>query len=354
MRLPCIREVLLFALVAAASHAGARAQERDNPHGAYREACSLCHGAESWTILRLDSPFDHGNGGFPLTGSHASVPCRSCHSSLDFAEAETACVSCHQDLHLGELGMDCARCHSTRNFIDPSGMIRAHRTTRFPLTGAHLSPDCESCHEPVGQGQLVFVNRPTECLGCHREDYEATTDPDHRAAGFSHDCEQCHSATAWPRVRFGSGFDHNATAFPLSGAHRGLPCQSCHQEGVFGGLRSDCVSCHQQDYDATTDPDHRASGFSTDCASCHGTSTWAGGSFEHDGAYFPINSGPHKGKWTACSDCHINPSNYSEFSCTLGCHEHGDEGRMAEKHQEVPGYSFDSRACYNCHPRGRH
>ncbi len=87
-----------------------------------------------------------------------------------------------------------------------------------------------------------------------RTDYDATTDPDHDAAGFPISCQTCHNTTAWP----GAVFDHNQSQFPLTGAHLAVECMSCHGGGVYNGLPTACASCHQADYDATTDPDHDA------------------------------------------------------------------------------------------------
>jgi hypothetical protein len=88
-----------------------------NPHGDYREDCSLCHRASGWKPARISKKFDHDKF-LPLGGAHASVDCMQCHKSLDFGGVSTACVDCHADVHNGELGTDCSRCHGTRSFVD--------------------------------------------------------------------------------------------------------------------------------------------------------------------------------------------------------------------------------------------
>jgi hypothetical protein len=50
-------------------------------------------------------------------------------------------------------------------------------------------------------------------------------------------------------------------------------------------------------------------------------------------------------------DCHINSGNYSSFSC-INCHEHSNRGEVDDDHSEVSGYSYESNACYSCHPTG--
>ncbi|HEX6789902.1 MAG TPA: hypothetical protein VF247_01210, partial [Candidatus Krumholzibacteria bacterium] len=167
-----------------------------NPHGDYKEDCSLCHSAKAWKPARVSSKFDHGRF-LPLAGAHAAVNCTQCHKSLDFAMAPAACVDCHADVHNGELGSDCARCHGTRSFVDRNDHIRLHRATRFPLAGAHATLDCEMCHLLASPDANTYVNTASECSACHLADYQATTNPDHEAVGLGTDCTQCHDQFAW-------------------------------------------------------------------------------------------------------------------------------------------------------------
>lgn len=336
---------LVAALATGASRGSAQAAPR-NPHGQLQEPCGDCHRADAWTPVQISKGFDHGKTGFPLIGAHAGTACRYCHASLDFRGTARDCVGCHKDIHQGELGRDCARCHSTRSFVDRSAMVRAHQATRFPLSGAHVTADCEACHTPTAQGRLTFVNRPAGCVECHGRDYQSAKEPDHVAGGFPQDCNQCHSTATWPAARF----NHATSGFPLTGAHRAVTCQQCHGDGVYKGKSTTCVSCHQRDYDGTTDPAHKAAGFSTDCSTCHSTTSWAGATFDHDATFFPIYSGAHRGQWTSCATCHTNPSSYQQFYC-LSCHAH-DKTSMDSHHAGISGYRYDSQACYSCHPRG--
>ncbi len=189
----------------------------------------MCHRPEGWTPVRISKAFDHGRHGFVLSGAHAQTTCRACHQALDFSDARSDCVSCHEDLHRGELGADCAKCHSTRSFVDRTVMSRGHQLTRFPLDGAHLVTDCRSCHPPTAQGQMMFRAVPTDCVSCHQPNYQAATNPDHVTGGFPTQCSQCHSTVTWDRARF----NHDASAFPLTGAHRAIPCSQCHVGSRF-------------------------------------------------------------------------------------------------------------------------
>jgi len=304
------------------------AEETDDyPHGSFEDDCSLCHAAESWKPVVISAEFDHGDHGFVLRGAHARTPCRSCHASLEFALAEASCVSCHSDVHRNELGTDCARCHTAHSFIDRASMTRAHVSTRFPLRGTHRSTDCEDCHALDSPGSLQWVNTPVDCQDCHLARYLATTDPAHVAAGFPRTCVSCHRPTGWTPA----SFNHN---FLPAGAQ--------------------CVECHLDDYQGTSNPDHGAAGFPQACELCHNTRTWVPATFDglnHDGQFFPIYSGKHRGKWDVCSDCHVSPNNFAAFEC-IQCHEHDDPVDLQDEHDEVSGYQYNSQACFNCHPRG--
>ncbi len=245
-----------------------------NPHGSYVEECSLCHRAEAWSPVRISPKFNHAKFGFPLDAAHAQTACRACHVSLDFSKVkpESSCVGCHEDAHQGELGQDCARCHTARSFIDRARMARAHNVTRFPLSGAHLAVDCEACHKPTAPGHLTYVDLRTDCDSCHLNDYNATTNPNHATANFSHDCAPCHSTVAWARARY---TDHDPRYFPIySGAHLGkwTTCADCHVNATDFS-QFECILCHAHSNQAQTTSQHTGvSGFaynSQACYSCH-------------------------------------------------------------------------------------
>jgi hypothetical protein len=340
----------VFELAAAAlflTAAGAvRAQTTTTtPHGAFSASCAQCHLSDSWRPTKISSEFKHAPDRFPLEGAHAKASCTACHKRLDFTGISTACASCHRDMHQGELGANCGSCHTQRSFLDMAQMRRAHQLTAFPLTGLHAVADCRSCHTPRAPGQQAFVNRPTACQSCHLADYQKATNPPHVAAAFPKDCSGCHSPAGWR----GTAFNHSTTQFPLTGAHRTVSCQGCHADNVYRGKPTACVSCHQKDYNNTTNPNHTSAGFATDCASCHTTTQWLGATFNHDAAFFPIYSGAHAGKWTSCATCHTTPSNFATFDC-LSCHT---KTQTDAKHVGRNGYVYASPNCYACHPRGR-
>jgi hypothetical protein len=382
--------------------------------------CEDCHSELAWQIP-VESIEAHLNR-FPLQGAHAAESCESCHTgaaTAAFTGLSTLCISCHstdyETAPLDHLALnfptDCESCHSMGRW--QTAVFVGHAANTFPLTGAHASVGCESCH--VG-GQ--FTGLDTACVSCHLADFTQTTAPNHLAAGFPDDCTLCHSTAAWVGAGFahdqtqfpltgahvtlgceachvggqfigldttcfschdddfnqtttpnhlaaglsttcelchntsgwpGAVFDHSTTRFPLLGAHTTATCASCHVGDVFAGTPTDCYSCHSTEYQSVTDPSHLAAGFPTTCEDCHGNTTWTGATLNHT---FPIYSGAHnQEKWNSCSTCHTNPANFTTFSC-LNCHEHS-QVVMDDKHSAVGGYVYESLSCYSCHPAGR-
>ena len=210
-----------------------------------------------------------------------------------------------------------------------SNITGIHQTSRFPLLGAHRTADCSDCHKSE---TLVRFDVPgVNCIDCHREDYMSTTNPNHAEAGFSEDCSSCHPVNSFEWT--GAGFNHDF--FPLTQGHSGLNCSACHTTGNYPDANPDCFSCHQTDYNNTTNPNHQSMGFPTTCTTCHTTKPRmeTGIIQRHDNQSFPIYSGKHSGTWDSCTDCHTNPSDYSQFTC-LTCHEH-NKTSMDNEHDEV-------------------
>ena len=229
--------------------------------------CSICHSTISWA----NATFNHSLTGFPLTGAHTTLPCQTCHVSGKFTNLSPLCVSCHLKDFQGTTNpnhtaagfpQQCQVCHNTTAWIPASFN---HSTTGFPLTGAHASVPCASCHI---NGK--YTGTPTDCYSCHRADYQGTTDPNHAAAAFPTTCALCHTTTSWA----GATFNH--TWFPIySGTHAGVwsTCATCHINSSNYAAFS-CINCHTHSQ-ANTDPNH--SGVSnyvynaTSCYSCHPT-----------------------------------------------------------------------------------
>ncbi|GIV30823.1 MAG: hypothetical protein KatS3mg029_0174 [Saprospiraceae bacterium] len=337
-----------------------------NPHGErLRMDCAACHSPQGWEIpashwaetaqlFRLleegklteadvdTSLFHHGKTGFSLTGQHAFVDCRDCHESLVFSEAQSTCVSCHTDVHQNTVGSDCARCHTTDNWL-VDDIAWLHEQEGFALIGVHAAVSCAECH--TSESRLRFDRIGNDCAACHLDDFDNTTNPNHRDAGFSTNCLECHDTETpdWTT----DAVDHSF--FPLEKGHAINDCAACHTGGSFANTPTDCFACHQTHFENTLNPDHESAGFSHDCASCHTIDPgWSPAQYTaHDG-FFPIYSGAHAGTWDACASCHTDGSDFSVFSCTI-CHT---DPTTSDAHQSVNGYVYENSACLACHPTG--
>ena len=280
--------------------------------------CATCHTERSF-LDRGRMIQQHQSSRFVLEGTHRAADCESCHpraaqGQMQFLGRPIQCDGCHAaqyasaknpDHVAAGFPRDCQQCHASTEW---NAARFNHDASGFPLTGAHRAVACDQCHT-----NNQFTGAPVACVACHLADYNGTTAPAHATAGYSTDCAACHGTRSW-----NANFDHSKTAFPLTGAHKALVCEQCHINGVFAGTPTACVSCHQTDYDNTTNPDHRASGFPTDCTGCHTTTVWTGAVFNHSATQFPLTGqhkvtpcdqchgdGVYKGKPTACSACHL-------------------------------------------------
>ena len=323
------------------------------PHAAagFPQDCTLCHGTAitNWT----SATFNHATTGFTLTGAHTSLQCAQCHVNSNYSLTSAACWNCHQadyntttnPPHAAQgFPQDCSGCHTTTNWL---GATFNHATTGFTLTGMHATLQCSQCH--VNNN---YALTSAACWNCHQADYNATNNPPHASAGFPQDCSVCHSTTNWS----GATFTHPSSPLALTGYHATMltnnQCSLCHVGNNYTSTPSDCWSCHQTDYNNTTNPNHAAAGFAQTCNSCHTFVDWTGAQYTaHDAAYFPIYSGTHNGKWTTCGDCHTNSSNYAVFTC-IACHQHSNQTQVTQDHQGVKGFVYNGTSCYTCHPKG--
>lgn len=307
--------------------------------------CQTCHNEVQWR----GTQFDHlTESGFALNGAHATILCNSCHVNNQVSGLPRDCFGCHEDDYISvndpnhvqaQFSNDCLQCHTELAWTPATF---DHSNTGFPLTGAHITVTCVDCHV---DGQYTGLS--TDCYSCHTNDYDNTTEPNHLVAGFPVQCETCHNTTNWDDA----DWDHSETQFPLTGAHLQIACTDCHKNGQYTGLPTDCFSCHEDDYNNTTDPNHQAAEFPIQCETCHNTTNWDETTWDHDAQYFPIYTGKHREAWDNCIDCHISPSDYKSFECIL-CHEHNDQADLADKHKEEQDYEYTSNACYSCHPTG--
>jgi Cytochrome c3 len=322
-------------------------QGATNPNhaaGGFSQTCQTCHTTIAWQ----PATFDHTSVGFPLTNAHADPPraCLDCHINNNYNLTTTACASCHlKDYNTAttpvnhvQMGFPtaCESCHDTVVWTD--GKFD-HSTTGFPLTNSHTVPPraCADCHI---NNNYNLTSANTACVSCHLNDYNTATTPiNHIQVGFPTTCQLCHDTTLWTNGKF----DHSTTAFPLTGFHTTVACATCHVNNNYTTLPTTCYGCHQADYNATTNPVHKAAPtvFTTTCTTCHNTTAWTGATFNH--TWFPMTHGNAN---SVCATCHTNPNDYTIFQCT-GCHGGGNAANF--HHPNVGGYVYNSVNCYQCH-----
>ena len=159
-------------------------------------------------------------------------------------------------------------CHPTGE----KGNAFNHGNSIFPLTGAHITIDCQHCHQSGYQGT------PTECVACHQTNFNNTTNPNHQVLCFQQIVKSCHSTNPGWHLQH---FQYHNQFFELLGAHLNITnCDDCHN-GNFNNTPNTCIGCHQNDYNGTTDPPHQILNFSNDCLECHNMNGWTPANFDH-------------------------------------------------------------------------
>src|SRR5260370_33046920 len=113
----------------------------------------------------LTTSYNHFLTGFPLTGTHAGVPCASCHVNGRFNNTPTQCVGCHNTMTApGEPQSHpkttnrCESCHLTSTWRDMQFMDHAQATV--PCASSHNGK------HPLGKSDNHIVTA-APCGNCH-------------------------------------------------------------------------------------------------------------------------------------------------------------------------------------------
>jgi hypothetical protein len=241
--------------------------------------CLACHdGVDSY-----GHNFNHNDVAFQLTGVHAQVGCAKCHVNTRTMAVLKAtpqnCDSCHtvNDVHQGRLGSDCISCHTT---IGWTPATYDHNLSIFKLTGTHKNVACADCH--VNQ---VLQGTPTDCNSCHAS-------KDVHASRLGTDCGSCHTTDGWTPATY----NHDLSAFKLTGQHISVACSDCHVNNVLQGTPTNCYTCHAQ-------KDSHQGALGKDCGTCHNTAAWNPAFYDHNLSTFKL-TGQHT--TTSCLSCHAN------------------------------------------------
>lgn len=322
--------------------------------------CASCHGQESF---KPTSGFDHQKTAFVLAGEHSAVPCAGCHrpvssGAVRYRGLSSDCASCHQDPHQGRFGHACASCHTVAAWSEINRSGFDHRRTGYPLEGRHARVACEDCHRP---GRPMKIAGAERCASCHADPHGGQF----QARAAAGECGECHTVAGFVPSRFTLA-QHQATRYPLEGAHARARCAGCHGEATpatieqagavlaFAGPRP--ATLERFRFAATTCPDCHADPHRGDaraylgadgCRSCHGLERWREVRFDHRRTHFALE-GAHAKK--GCIDCH-RPSEAGKA---------GREIRLAGAPRECLGCHVDPhfaqfdrggtpRPCTECH-----
>ncbi len=142
-----------------------------------KNGCVTCHSATIWKTLK----FDHAGSRFPLSGKHASIACKECHTvqadttqAVRFAGLSVNCFSCHKDEHEGQLAVNgvthCERCHDTK--LWKSTRFEHNLQSRYFLDGRHVTLACDRCHssEVINNRRVIrYKPKGVTCSGCHSQ-----------------------------------------------------------------------------------------------------------------------------------------------------------------------------------------
>ncbi|MCF8241233.1 MAG: hypothetical protein K9J16_07590 [Melioribacteraceae bacterium] len=301
------------------------------------EECQTCHDPSSWVVKNITEI--HQLARFPLIGNHNTADCGQCHvssSGLRFEPIGTDCIDCHREDYVATnnpnhaasgFSQDCTECHS----LDQREWSFASITHDFfPLTGGHNITDCYQCHETS-----TFTGLSSDCYSCHQPDFEGTANPNHVELSFSTNCIECHTTNpGWQPASYPVHFD-------LTGIHLDIlgDCNSCHVSDYVNTIE-ECTYCHQDDFNATANPNHVELNFETDCTTCHNQNAW-------QPADYPVHYdlvGVHTSIISDCESCHQGDYVNTVEEC-FSCHE-SDYNSTSDPNHAAANFPVE---CTECH-----
>ncbi|MGA7755450.1 MAG: hypothetical protein WCB05_21650 [Candidatus Sulfotelmatobacter sp.] len=330
---------------------------QDSHKGRLGSNCLQCHSFTDWKDV---AKFDHSLTRYPLSGLHADVACRRCHtpgpdqqtrySGLAFRD----CNDCHSDPHRGRFTDSCQSCHRTSGWktIVASEMDQVfdHSQTKYPLLGKHSLVECDRCH---ARGDFKKPLAFQKCSDCHRPDpHRGQFD---KLAGGS-ECSNCHTLDGFRPSTFGVKA-HAATAYPLEGKHATLRCGQCHipkgAETVYKMKSQYCYDCHADAHAAQ----FAAAPHFNRCEQCHNLQRFLPSTFSlrsHSESPFAL-TGSHSA--VACNSCHKESHEFAgkrttqyrwqDLTCT-SCHVDPHQGRFKAVTRRVEDKGI-AVGCGVCH-----
>ncbi len=211
----------------------------------------------------------------------------------------------------------CENCHTTDNWTTIKNYSAFnHSLTNFTLIGEHKNVQCKTCH--TGNG---LTSLSSQCSGCHQDKHHAE---------FGDACERCHTTEGW-RAPIKFVLLHEATRFPLLGAHRQVECKGCHsnqQKNEYVVISVECSQCHRGDFNEAKSPNHLTLSFPLTCERCHDVEkySWKPARFDH--SKFPLE-GAHA--QLACDACHKGSYEGTSVNC-IDCHRNDFNNAISPNH----------------------
>lgn len=284
--------------------------------------CHKEHKGRMFDMAKLKiEKFDHSKTNFPLKGKHKQVKnCSNCHkkkrtfsNSPKFFGESTSCKDCHKkdDIHLfrGEMAKkDCNTCHSESGW-NKNIKFNHFKVSGFQLTGKHKKLKCTDCHVLNNKkisATYHWKKSVKKCSACHKTPHK--NEFSEKMKNIS--CSKCHTTENWNDMKKAKkSFNHSATKFKLTGAHKKLDCMKCHKDVnnkrsfLFAKKgKNVCLNCHKNPHKNQFDTIK-----SNKCTDCHTTKNFTKiNKFNHSKTGF-ILKGKHKN--VNCSDCHTKTKN---------------------------------------------
>ncbi len=227
------------------------------------------------------------------------------------------------------------------------GLLSSQNTRGLVLANtsshAEIEQQCKYCHQPFTSSQ------GESCLQCH-EDIASQIDLQSGLHGILSgvaSCRTCHTdhkGRDFDMLKDAlQKFDHNQTAFPLTGEHELLNCQDCHTVNEFQ-ISSTCSDCHAE-------PEQHTGMFSSDCTECHSTQAWVpaildGNPFDHEALGFSLilHELDYQGLSITCLSCHQKKTFEMDVTTCMNCHEQHDFEYMQSHSEE---FGIDCTACHD-------
>ncbi len=272
--------------------------------------CDVCH---SITAFNMGGFFNHSL--VDITLDPQEPACYKCHndSSTNIGATQMPNDTNHQSL---STNLDCYLCHTTETFVgatnfDHSGLDPSKRCDDCHGNSAAVSPDVPAIGIPAPSSTFVHVNtNGADCGACHTPGTFKTGVFDHSTVDMATtSCVSCHDGL------ISTGLSDFEDHIPLDSTSP-ADCDVCHTTTTYESFATPVVMTH-------TDPGVDI----TVCSACHDGVKSSGKSVGH----VPTRS-------LDCGDCHVNTSNYTDF--TLSPWDHAAIGA---------GSDTD---CASCHDAG--